>query len=159
MATFEWNTGQIFRTARIRTTPFEFGNVCLFKNRPVYIVDVGRGTTCRVAPLDKKDDERHWRTFTVDASLMSVPQNPIQLEDIPRLPQAGGIYSWNSGQDSDRLPAESVSVQIQPNTNVIVIGRPSWRTTRVQFHGANAAQPSFLIFTHHLSRELGIVQR
>jgi len=152
IATLEWNAGQIFRTARIRTTPFEFGNVCLFENRPVYIVDVGRGTTCRVAPLDEKADERHWRTFTVDASLLSVPEIPIQLDEIPQLPQTKGVYQWDSGQDSDRLPSDSVSIQIQPNTNVIVIGRPSWKTTRVQFHGANADQSSFLVFTHHLRR-------
>jgi len=153
MATFEWNAGQIFRPENPNALfQFGFGNVCLFENRPVYIVGTGRGRTCRVARLNENEDEFFWRTFLVDSSLLSMPEDPIQLDEIPRLPQRGGIYSWNSGQDSDRLPSESVRIQIQPNTNVIVIGRPSWETTRVQFHGANADQSSFLVFTHHLRR-------
>ena len=151
-ATLKWNSGQIFRTEN-PTTLFQFGNVCLLEKRPVYIVDAGRGTTCRVVRLDERDEDRYWRTFTVDGSLLSVPQSPIQIEEIPRLPQTGGIYSWDSRQDIDRLPSESVNIQIEPEANVIIIGRPSWRTTRVRFQEANASPLPFLVFTHHLRRQ------
>jgi hypothetical protein len=157
-ATLEWNAGQIFRPEN-PTSLFQFGNVCLFENQRVYVVGAGGGKTCRVAPLDKMDDGFFWRTSIVDSSLLSVPEIPVPLGDVPRLPQTGGVYLWDSGQDSDRLPAESVGVQIQPNTQVTVIGRPSWCRTGVQFVGASANLQPFRVFTHHLKRQLSIVQK
>lgn len=156
-ATLEWNqgednNGQIFRNAPPLQRRVEAGQICVHDASNVYVASAGRGRTCRVVPLDGQDPGFFWRTKSVDVNRLAAPPEPIVLAEVPRLPQVGDTHRWNPREETPRLPAQSVNISIEPDTDVVVVG-PSWATTRVRCRANGPNAPTFLVHTHHLKRK------
>ena len=149
--TFKWNEDQVYRKEQPLQHRIQVGQVYRYDNNQVYVVVAGHAEGCRVVPLSGGESPFFWKTEKVDASRLAPCETPVQVKNVPSLPQNGSTYIWDSQGDEKELPPQRGEIAINPETRVIVVGA-SWYTTRVRKEDAPKNGPTFRVFTHHLKR-------
>lgn len=152
-AAFQWNEGQIFRNEPPEGRLVVSGQTYLVGERPILVVDGGRGRTCRIVRLDERDEGFFWRTESMNADVLVTPLTTGGDFAAPILPRPGATYGWNPRNERERLPRQEGDPHIEDDARVVIDGRPSWRTTRVRLVDGTASTPTFLVYTHHLRRQ------
>jgi len=150
--TLQWNEGQIFRTSAPVQHLVQEGQVYSLNGQPVYVVDRGRGHECRVAELNTVDDRFFWKTKRVGVHVLQPCEVSVSVTPVPSLPRTDAAYIWDCLADTPRLPPQPGSVEIECGIRLIIVGRPSWLTTRVRKENSHEGT-DFLVYTHHLQRQ------
>ena len=147
-ATLEWNDSQIFRDKLPAGRVVREGEIYYYQGEHVCVVLLGKGQQHRVAILNAGDPHCFWRTKTVSEADLQPCPDPVPSLVMPTLPRSGSTYIWLDLHDGLPPIGEPHSVVMGNETPIVVVGRSSWRTTRVRLSTDPRESRGFLVYTH-----------